>query len=281
MKTLLLPFHDDESGRSALNTAMVVARLFGSYLEGLLVRGYPHIVFPHGMAVAPEYLSAAVGEWRRFADAARSLFMDMTRKSGLPAAELESAVAGPCAGWREVEGREVDIVGERGRLFDLIVLGRTAGDPSTPWHETCEAALFETGRPVLLASRDAPSTIGERIVVAWNGSTETARTVALAMPFLAIAKEVVVLAVEEGMLPGPAASELARHLARNGVAAVARTASAGDRSVGEAILEEAHAADADLLVKGAYTRSRLRQVIFGGTTQHILDRADLPVLLAH
>ena len=82
-----------------------------------------------------------------------------------------------------------------------------------------EAALFESGRPILIAPPAPPDKLGDVVVVAWNGSTETARTIALAMPFLSQAETVVVLSVEEGMVPGPSGAEIAQGLVRNGIAA--------------------------------------------------------------
>jgi len=101
------------------------------------------------------------------------------------------------------------------------------------------------------------------------------------MPLLAAASKVVVLTVEGGTVPGPHGGELAAHLLRNGIKAMAKTVAEGKRSIGDAILEEAAALGADLLVKGAYTRNRLRQIIFGGATQHVLKYAAIPVLMAH
>ena len=119
------------------------------------------------------------------------------------------------------------------------------------------------------------------MVVSWNASTETARAVAFAMPFLRRAERVVVLAVEGVMVPGPSAAEAARHLQLNGISAETREAAINGRGGGEAILAEAAALGADLLVKGAYTNSRLRQMIFGGATSKILAEAELPVFMAH
>jgi nucleotide-binding universal stress UspA family protein len=82
-------------------------------------------------------------------------------------------------------------------------------------------------------------------------------------------------------VPGPSAAELARNLQRHGLAVEWREVPPGSRSVGEAILAEARAVEADLLIKGAYTQSRLRQMIFGGATSHILAEAELPVLMAN
>jgi nucleotide-binding universal stress UspA family protein len=144
-----------------------------------------------------------------------------------------------------------------------------------------EAALFDSGRPVLIAPPRAPSRLGQNILVAWNGSMEQARVIAFAMPVLRAATEVTVLTVEGGTTPGPSGEEAARHLRMNGIKAAAITVSPGTRSTGEAILDRAKSLGCDLVVKGAYTQSRLRQMIFGGATRHILANATLPVLMAH
>jgi len=144
-----------------------------------------------------------------------------------------------------------------------------------------EAGLFETGRPVLVAPPSPPRRIGENILIAWNCSTEQARATALAMPLLQKASRVTVLTVEGGTVPGPTGEQLARHLARNGVPCEPVTVTPDGRSTGEVILANAASLGCDLLIKGAYTQSRLRQMIFGGATRHILANATLPVLMAH
>jgi len=101
------------------------------------------------------------------------------------------------------------------------------------------------------------------------------------MPLLKRANQVIVLTVQGGTVPGPTGEELSRYLARNGVPSEPVTVSPEGRSTGEAILAQAAARQCDLLIKGAYTQSRLRQMIFGGATRHILAHASLPVLMAH
>jgi len=146
---------------------------------------------------------------------------------------------------------------------------------------TLEAALFESGRPILIAPPSAPQKLGDNILIAWNSSTETARTVEAATPFLHKAQRVVVLEVEGGSVPGPSGEELARSLRINGIEAEKMLAKPDRRTAGEVILERAASIGCDLLVKGAYTQSRLRQMIFGGQTSHILGNATIPVLMAH
>jgi nucleotide-binding universal stress UspA family protein len=180
-----------------------------------------------------------------------------------------------------VIGADQDVIGSRGRLFDLIVLGRPVRGQPAPSVAALETALFDSGRPLLIAPPRPPERLGERVLIAWNGSTESARTVAAAMPFLETASRVVILSVQDGMVPGPSGAQLARALSRHGIAAETIERPGDPEGVGETILAAAASEGADLLVKGAYTRSRLRQMIFGGATHHILHAAELPVLMAH
>jgi nucleotide-binding universal stress UspA family protein len=145
-----------------------------------------------------------------------------------------------------------------------------------------EVALFDSGHPILIAPPAAMQTIGTNVLIAWNCSIEQARATAYAMPVLRQADRVTILNVEGGSgVPGPPSEELFRYLRSHGIAAQQRSVGLDGRSTGEVILATARALDCDLLVKGAYTQSRLRQMFFGGATRHILTNATLPVLMAH
>jgi nucleotide-binding universal stress UspA family protein len=173
-------------------------------------------------------------------------------------------------------------VGSHGRLFDVIVLGRPGHNPKGSRVATLEAALFKSGRPVLVAPPSPRPQMGTNALIAWNCSTEQARTIAFAMPILRRASRVVVLTVEGGAaVPGPTGLQLCHYLQLSGVPAKPLSVGLHGRLTGEAVLEHAKALSCDLLIKGAYTQSRLRQFIFGGTTQYILSNATLPVFMAH
>ena len=102
-----------------------------------------------------------------------------------------------------------------------------------------------------------------------------------AMPLLQLAERVTICTVEGATVAGPSGEQRARTLNMNGVAAETITLKPGKRSAGETILTKADELGCDLIVKGAYTQSRLRQMIFGGPTRHILAHAKVPVLMAH
>ena len=174
-----------------------------------------------------------------------------------------------------------DFVGSYGRVFDIIVLARPGEEWQSPSMVTLESALFESGRPVLISPPNSPRSLATNILIAWNRSTEQARTTAFAMPLLRLAQRITILTVEGSTVAGPSGEQMARSLRMNGIAAEPITLTAGKRSAGEVILAKAAELGCDLIVKGAYTQSRLRQMIFGGTTRHILANAKLPVLMAH
>lgn len=284
MKTLLAHLEISPVLDSVLACAWQVAQRFGSYIEGFHLRpGQPDVIAAGAdgfVAAAPDLIAGFERESRERAEKARALFEAFMTEHGLP--RPSAGASGPSADWRVETSTSPSTLGSWGRVFDLIVVGRPLADVIAPSMAALETALFESGRPLLIAPPVAPAGLGESVVIAWNGSTETARTVAFAMPFILAARRVVVLSVQKGMVPGPSATELAHNLRRHGIDVDWKDVPGSDgRTAGEAILAEARTLGADLLVKGAYTQSRLRQMIFGGATSHILAHAELPVLMAH
>ena len=283
MRTLLTVVGDG-TATPVLETALLAARKFDGRVIGLnaLTTEYA-VVFggEMGFSVSSEVDRTLEREGHERRTSARELFESFMRMRNVPVTDGEEPPAqGVSAEWREESGRQNAVVGSLGRVFDLIVVERPAKLASLA-EATLEDALFESGRPVLMAPPTSPKTIGERIVIAWNGSTETARTVALAMPYLALAGSVDVVWIDGSMQPGPSGDDLAAALRRRGIAARPRLVPLGGRQAGEIFLSEARALNCDLLVKGAYTQSRLRQMIFGGATRHIIMEANIPVILAH
>src|SRR6266508_3544850 len=277
MKTILVPTEQHDVMTSTLETALLLARKFDSYIEGFALR--PAI--DNFVAMDPVSSMAMATVKQNDAEAAkhaRNLFGTFMQSRGVAALAQKGALS---FGWLETAPDGDDFVGSYGRVFDVTVLGRPGDGLQSPRMITLEAALFESGRPVLIAPPAPPQRLGDNIVIAWNCSTEQARATAFAMPLLHAASRVTVVTVEGGTVPGPTGAQLARFMQRNGIPAEPITISPDKRSTGEALLAKADALGCDLLVKGAYTQSRLRQMIFGGTTRHILASAQLPVLMAN
>ena len=261
---------------AVLEAARLVGHAFDSYMEGFAVRPSPATY----VTVEPVSSLAISGAYEGdSARQARNEFEAFMHRHKVPRAEKEAA--GYSYAWPREDPEEDSFIGSYGRIFDLIALGRPGPAPQNPRTPPLEIALFDSGRPVLIVPATAPKTIGRNILVAWNRSTQQARTNTFALPLLRRAEKVTVLMVEGGTVPGPSGEDAALHLRRNGIKATAVTAKPGSRSTGEVILEHATSLGCDLLVKCAYTQSRLRQMIFGGATRHILANATLPVLMAH
>ena len=278
MKNVLVPTETHDVMTSVLETAFLVQRRFDSYLEGFALRpavpDYVPIDMVSGLAWHVD--EKADDETRRQAHA---LFESFVQARGLK--ESPPGSNEPGYGWHAKAPAGDHFLTSHGRIFDLTVLGRPLAGKAQPSMASLEAVLFETGRPLLIAPPTPPTSLGEVIVIAWNGSTETARTVAFAAPFFRVAQKVIVLTVEGWSVPGPSGDQLATALRRRGVDAETVMARRDRRNDGEAILAQTVALGGDLLIKGAYTQSRLRQMIFGGATAHVLAAATMPVLMAN
>jgi nucleotide-binding universal stress UspA family protein len=283
MKNLLTVVGDGNAA-PVLETALLAARRFNSHIIGLhsLTTEYA-VVFggEMGFSISSELDRSLEREGHERRDQARRLFSDFMTARGVQVGPVSSSNSGPSASWREEDGRQNAVVGMLGRVHDLILVEQPDTLASIA-EATLEDALFESGRPVLMVPKMPAKTLGEVVAIAWNGSTETAVTVAVGMPFLKKAREIVVVAVGPQHMPepGPGGDELARMLEQHGVKVSLRTAFGRQKAQGESFLSEAMAAGADLLLKGAYTQSRIRQMIFGGGTRHIIMEAKIPVLMA-
>jgi nucleotide-binding universal stress UspA family protein len=278
MKTILVPTEQHDLMPSAMQTALLLARKFDSYIEGFAL--FPAMLEVYAMDSGVPLPIEVKEHDAEVATQVRSAFENFMNEHGV--AKSTRTNASLSFDWLESAPDGDAFVGSYGRVFDVLVLGRpSASRRSRPSMATIEAGLFEAGRPVLIAPPLPPQRMGETVMIAWNCSTEQARTTALAMPLLQKASRVIVLTVAGGTVPGPTGEQLARYLQRNSVPSEPMTVTPRGRSTGETILANAASLGCDLLIKGAYTQSRLRQMIFGGATRHILANATLPVLMAH
>ncbi len=271
MKSILVPVEDHTAIAAVLETAALAAGQFGSTVTGVPLRTLQFQVVGAEPIVAVSFPPADQDDAETVA-AARRIFDSRTGPH-----------AGPEVTFSWLEGAAIDDValGSLARVYDLTVVGRPSNDEGGARMSTLESVLFDGGRPILIAPPKPPQPFGRKIVISWNCSTEGARTLAFAMPFLQKADQVSVLTIEEAVVAGPMGAEVCSNLKLNGINASEHTISAKGRRPGAAILEEADTLGCDLLIKSAYTQSRLRQMIFGGATSHILAQAEMPVLMAN
>lgn len=286
MKSLLVPIEECNGLQAQLATALIVARRFSAHIDGVAPRSiFGPYVFGDGMsAAATSALESFEQEEQLRAERAKTAFRDFMRGEEVAWGDPMKPSDQATAEWLGDVAAGGEAIGQIARLYDLIVLARPVANEPVPRLALLETVLFECGRPLLVVPPALPASaeqMGKVVLIPWNGSTESARAITFSAPFLAKAERVVVQAMEGASVAGPTAGEVVVSLRRASIPAEESTVRAGTRSIGEAILEEADRIGADLLVKGAYTHSRLRQMIFGGATSHLLTEAKVPVLLAH
>jgi nucleotide-binding universal stress UspA family protein len=268
---------DDTPGRMALAAAL--AERFAAHLVGLYPIPQPELPRHAGYADLAT-LEPVYHEWRERAleqaEESRQAFEHLAQLRGLSTE------------WRAVaEGWEADPA-LHARYADLAILGQRDPDNETMAmiRPSPEQVTLASGRPILIVPYAGHfEAVGRCVLIAWNASREAARAVADAMPLLAAADTVTVLAIDpqpgpdgHGDVPG---ADIALHLARHGVKAqIERTVSA-DVPTGEVLLSRAADLGADLLVMGAYGHSRTRELLLGGVTRSILASMTIPVLMSH
>jgi nucleotide-binding universal stress UspA family protein len=276
MKTILVPTEDTSAMPSALQTALLLARRCDSYMEGFALRWFAGSAFdPMGVIPLESDKVAAVRVERQ----ARQIFESFMQRHNVSRSTAKTEALS--FGWFEEAPLSDDFVGSYGRVFDVIVMSRPSANESFVHSRALHSGLFESGRPILIAPPAPPPQIATNVLIAWNRSTEQARAIALGMSLLRKANRVTVLTVIGGTgVQGPSAEQIVHYLRRNGIAAEPMEVSVDRKNTGQAILGAAQTLSCDLLIKGAYTQSRLRQMIFGGATRHVLEDAEIPVLFA-
>jgi nucleotide-binding universal stress UspA family protein len=179
--------------------------------------------------------------------------------------------------WRGIVGSSRREVMGRGRLADLIVIARPSPDDDLQIRGGFRAALLHTDRPVLVVPPGGSEPFGSNVAIAWHDDSRAAKTVLPALRFLSGASQVHVL---QGVRDGAARLPVPRVLQDRGIVASVHVLPIKP-PFGQMLLEKVHSLKADLLVMGAYSRSRWREIVFGGVTQFMLEHADLPVLMRH
>ncbi|HUC19457.1 MAG TPA: universal stress protein [Acetobacteraceae bacterium] len=284
IRKILLPISNTAAGESALATTLVAAKIWGAHVAGLHVHVDARDVAPlagEGLsgAMIEEMMAATEKESSERATAIRSLFDRALAEHGIKLAEPRNAEPVATASFTVATGREEELVAQQARLADLTVVARPEVEGETASADALHAVLFDSGRPVLLAPSTAPSVIGRRVGLAWNGTAESASAVTAALPWLREADAVCIFSSEGYQRRGPTAQEVVPYLAMHGVVAQIRMFSPVEGVVGAGLLAAAAAFEADLLAMGAYSHSRLRQLILGGVTRHVLEHARLPILM--
>ncbi len=275
-KRIMVPLNGTDDPGQALKFAFDLGQRFEAEVIGLHAATETSAALPYmGESMSGALLDNMAAALDKEAAARQQAAQAALDEAG----QAVSADAG--ARLKVVKGAEDDVLAHYGRLADLVVVARGASDTALSESPTMQAAIMNTGRPVLVAPPEQAASLGRNILVAWNGSAQAARALGAAMPLLRQADAVTLLQIDEGSGEGPPIADAVDYLAAHGCQAKAVTQPHGHGSIGDDLLLAAHNQRADLLVMGAYSHNRIRELVFGGATLEALLDATIPVLMIH
>jgi nucleotide-binding universal stress UspA family protein len=265
-----------DSRDAAMNFAISAATAFNAHLVGTaLLYGpvIPVMVDMYGMSA--DVIESQRVESEQAAKAAVGRFDESARRSALAAEAriLDAAVASAPGLFAHIS-----------RRFDLSVVGQPEPDAPALDRLIVEAALFDSGRPVLVVPYIQRAGLRlDHVMLCWDGSRSAARAVGDAMPFIRRSKlvEIVIVGSEPAKSDEIAGADIASHLAHHGAKVELKRIVTAETDVASIILSHAADCSADFLVMGGYGHSRLREFILGGVTRGILASMTLPTLMSH
>ncbi len=290
-RKILVPFAGSDRSAGVLSSVLALARKFDCYCEVLFIRPEPAQALPYlGDASPGIVMREIVDSVNQAADAASA-----TIRGALDQAAKDSNVAlidgkplpkAFCTKYVETEGDTTEIAARRSRLADLVIFvgGEAQAQMGIP--AALSAVLMNSARPVLIIPRtEYVGDIGHKVSIAWDGSSESANAVIAALPFLHAASTVKILnvqpSIEEEGVRTDVTHALGEYLGLRSIAYQETIVDPRGKSIGSTILEQATQDGTDLLVMGAYGHSRVRELILGGVTQHLLEHTTIPLLMAH
>lgn len=274
LKDLLVHVDNDPACSVRVDVAAVLAARHEAHLTGLHPMGWPRLPGYVELELPATFLDEQRRQLEGLARQAEQRFHEATRRRGIQGE------------WRVDMGDIIGITKLHARYADLTILGQGIDLKDAPYDLRFlpQELALGVGRPVLVVPRYGTfDTVGERVLVAWNGSREATRAVHDALPILKLATTVTVLSIDPERDTGERlpSADIALHLARHGVAAEGMSTLGLDISVGDLLLSRAADLGADLIVMGAYGHSRVREIVLGGATRTILQHMTVPVLMSH
>lgn len=275
MRNILLPFEYIETIPHLVDCAVSLAKKYNSSVSGVAIhQRIDSFIAQEGSIVFDslhhdENKEEAIKYKEKFIDHINTL-----KKSDSDLNDLKYK-------WLSEELENQKYLGDLSRVYNVVIISRPYQELQSASLSSIQTILFDGGRPVMLIPMNKQIDIGREVVISWNCTTESSRAVFAALPILKKANNVTILTVEKVITDGPSGEQVSELLASHGIDAKPVTISGDERKIGDAILDFSKSVDADLIVKGAYTQSRLREIIFGGATRHLMLHSEIPIYLVN
>lgn len=290
-RKILAPIFGSAGDRTSLQAGIALARQFGAHLEALFVRFDPVHTNQYGYLggdvsgyAAKYFIDAAIKAADEAQGAASASFTRAVERSGIEVTDAPKARSEATAEFKIVQGDVAERIEEEARLADLIVFSGEGGDLVVDRSRNAlESVLLSGARPVLfVAPTGDGAAFGQSIAICYDGSAAAAHAVTAALPFINRAKAVHAFEVSAEGGKSVALAELKRYLALHGVELVEHVVDPGRKDTEETLLAAVKAERCDMVVLGGYGHSRVREVVFGGVTRHVLRHGAVPaIFMAH
>jgi nucleotide-binding universal stress UspA family protein len=284
IRKILVPVRGDGKGDNVLAHAAALAHRFNAHIEVTHCRPRPEDLIPYGVPIPDALRRQLVQNSYELADqeeqGLRTELSALALKLGLDDSGQNIGQRATVS-WIEEIGRQVDVIKRHGRLADVICVAKPDRDRNLGTN-TLKAALFHSGRPVLMCppAERVSERLGTSVALAWNGSAESARALSEGMRIICKAEKVHILTTGADAGPGTTVEDLVQYLRLHDVQPEVVRFTAG-RSLGQDLLAKTREVGADMMIMGAYGDSHERETLFGGNTQAVVDRGDLPVWFTH
>ena len=275
MRNILLPFEYIETIPHLVDCAVSLAKKYNSSVSGVAIhQRIDSFIAQEGSIVFDslhhdENKEEAIKYKEKFIDHINTL-----KKSDSDLSDLKYK-------WLSEELENQKYLGDLSRVYNVVIISRPYQELQSASLSSIQTILFDGGRPVMLIPMNKQIDIGKEVVISWNCTTESSRADFAALPILKKANNVTILTVEKVITDGPSGEQVSELLASHGIDAKPVTISGDEKKIGDAILDFSESVDADLIVKGAYTQSRLREIIFGGATRHLMLHSEIPIYLVN
>ncbi|PIW30587.1 MAG: hypothetical protein COW30_01990 [Rhodospirillales bacterium CG15_BIG_FIL_POST_REV_8_21_14_020_66_15] len=282
IRNILVPVRGDGKGEQVLNAAVVLAKKFHAHIDVVHARMRPDDMLTFGAAATGMREAVKeIAETHAANEEARvkKLYEDYCSAHGVEnISQPRNGEKGVSASWHEEQGHQATVVARRGRLTDVIFVAQPEGQVGV---NTFEAALMETGKPVVSVPSEEVKEIGRNIAIAWNGSAEVAAAVTTSRPIVEAAEKLLILSAPETHGDELPAADLAEYLRWHGQKSEISILECGPHEVGQALLKACVDNGIDLLIMGGYAHARRHDFKIGGVTQYVVENAKIPVLFHH
>lgn len=289
MRAIMVPVADRPECSVALNTTFKLAKDLGADVHGVHIRTHRNMDAKMPVGGTLRQFISERDPWEDVSEeeaetqsrSAQVLFQEMAANHGYELAKKPRKDQTPVALWSERVGKVEFVMPIIGPASDMLVVSRPMAKKKGGRKAAAflTQALLNSQRPVLVLPQKKVPDLGGHVAIAWNKSAEASRALHAARPVIRSAKQVTFLTVGREDRIGPSAEEMANYLRHYGVKAERADVNKGD--AGDELLKLYKDVGADLLVMGAYSRSRLSELVFGGATRSMLYDADIPVLMFH